>query len=253
MAHDVARRRAHRRLPARAVLRAARGVEAAPVDRHEGVAAVRVDRDPAALAGAAPAHQRARVERARAGPRRRAGRTRRCPSSRSRCPRTARARRRSGRACRRSRWPPRRRAARAAAARRVSARPGAAARAAAPGGCRRGPAPTTSPGPTRPSGVEAALALEAAHGAWMCRDRRRRPARCPGAAGATLTDALGRAAPPRCPAWARRVRRSMRQVAGADDAVGLDVVAALEAAHGARGALAEDSVGGQAELRAEGA
>src|SRR3954469_20228657 len=63
-------------LPAGAALGAAR-VEAQPRDDHERVAVVRVDRDPAALAGGAPLHEAGRVERAveqaRAGERERDG------------------------------------------------------------------------------------------------------------------------------------------------------------------------------------
>src|SRR3954447_18317377 len=66
MASYVAARRAPGRAPARAaaVVRAARrGVEAQARDHRVGVAAVRVHRDPRALAGAAPALEARRVER----------------------------------------------------------------------------------------------------------------------------------------------------------------------------------------------
>src|SRR3954447_19783803 len=57
-------------LPARPAVRSAR-VEAQASDHHEDVAVVRVDRDPAAGTGVAPAHEGARGERrgheARAG------------------------------------------------------------------------------------------------------------------------------------------------------------------------------------------
>src|SRR5581483_7823045 len=66
VARHVAARRAAAVAPARpAAAAGARrgGVEAEPGDDHVGVAAVRVDRDPAAAAGAAPAHERGGVER----------------------------------------------------------------------------------------------------------------------------------------------------------------------------------------------
>ena len=68
VADDVARRRAHVRLPARARPRAARRVVAAAADDDEGVAGLRVHRDPAAAAGRAPVHEAARAQRAREAP-----------------------------------------------------------------------------------------------------------------------------------------------------------------------------------------
>src|SRR3954454_15160509 len=62
MANDVARRRAHVRLPARAGLLLAARVEAQPGDHHVGVAAVGVDGHPLARAGGAPGLEAGAVE-----------------------------------------------------------------------------------------------------------------------------------------------------------------------------------------------
>ena len=74
------------------------GVEAQAGDDHEGVAALRVDRDPLALAGLAPAHEAGGVERLVEHARRRGRRRTSSPSSRSPSPPTCRARRRTCRA-----------------------------------------------------------------------------------------------------------------------------------------------------------
>src|SRR3954465_11193307 len=50
--------------PARSAAGQRAGVEAPPVDDHEGVPGVRVDRDPAPGPGLAPAHEAGRVQRA---------------------------------------------------------------------------------------------------------------------------------------------------------------------------------------------
>src|SRR4051794_2680741 len=60
VAHDVARRRARAALPAGAVLVAAGGVEAAPVDDHVHVPGGGVDGHPAPAARSAPGHELAR-------------------------------------------------------------------------------------------------------------------------------------------------------------------------------------------------
>src|SRR4051812_22242837 len=65
MAHDVARRGARLRAPARTVLAVARRVEPQAADDDEGVAGVRVDGDPRALAGLPEALELARVHRLR--------------------------------------------------------------------------------------------------------------------------------------------------------------------------------------------
>src|SRR5918998_612368 len=69
MAHGEATGRPRGPLPARARAALAARVEAKAADRHEHVAGVRVDRDPATAPGGAVAHEAARVERAVEQPR----------------------------------------------------------------------------------------------------------------------------------------------------------------------------------------
>ena len=239
------------RAPARAARAAHRGVEAAAVDRHERVAAVGVDRDPAALARAAVGHERAGVERAVQHAAAVQDVRDACPSSRRRCRGTSGGRRRGGRAWSRCGSPRRSCGARAPAGRRGASRR-RRRRARLRTGCRpRMPSARQVAGPTTPSAVRPRRR-------WKRLTARYVPGpKTPSAATPSLRcssrtldprdfDAPAAARPPRGgPALERAPR------AGAGDAVGLHVAPALEALDRAHGALAEDAVGVDAQQALE--